>query len=306
MRTARIGRGLLLAILAYFIISPIAFAETPAPIVVVSDWRSGEIEVAYKNVIPGATIKLFIRQHDMDDFMFWDTWVAETSEGSHITKYIENGQTVWYYITQIDPVTNIESSRSNIYRVTPPITAFIINWPEMWGEMTSFFEQLNMNIVNKIEQMFTPSDQAMQDLMDAIDNLKGSLGMGSVENAGGQLQDGIGNVIGGLNPPIVVDDGEGTFTGGSSGGNLPFPNQNTGGGINIEYPNPDSGTNNELTFRIPYGVDMNGEFLYLKIFTDEQLEKMKWLGLLRTLAAATMWILFAFWLVSRFAPILKS
>lgn len=305
MIARNVGRGLYIAILAFFLTVENASAAPPsAPVIEDADWRTGEVEVKYTGAIPGATIKLFARQYRQNDWVLWETWIAEEPEESHIAKYFENGQTVWYRITQVDPMTNEESPPSNAYKVTPPITAFIINWPEMFDEITMMVNNANQQMMNFFEGLATPSDQAMSDLQNALDDLKNALGVGQVGQAGNSLQDGFGNIGSGLSPPVVVDDGDGTFTGGPSGGNLPFPKGEDN--LGLIAPNPDSGTDTELTMRIPYMVDMDGELIYMKIFTKEQMEKMKWLDLLRTLAAATIYILFAMWLVSRFAPILKS
>lgn len=303
-------RGLLIAFLAFAIlVLPGRMMAAPsAPVLVDAQWRTGEIEVSWTGAQPGTTMFLYTTTHkDAGEFTLHDVWPVYTSIGSYITKYIENGQTVWYYVRLYDPDTQEWSPPSNTYKITPPITAFIINWPEMFADITATIMDANQQLKDHLDGLFTPSDQAMSDLVGALNNLKNALGAGSASNAGGQLQSGLNGLQPGMHPPIGVDDGDGTFTGGKTGGNMPFtPGNNSGGGLNLQGPNPDSGTSNELTIRIPYGVDMQGNLLYVKILTDEQLEKMKWLNLARNIAGSIIFIMFAFWLVYRFSPQLKS
>lgn len=174
----------------------------------------------------------------------------------------------------------------------------------MFSDLVNALQAMNQDLMEHLDGLMTPSQSAMDDLRDSIDGLKDALGVGSAVGAGNQLSTGLDGISNGLAPPIVNDDGDGTYTGGKTGSNLPFPNQP--GNSGLISPNLDSGTDTVLTMRIPYGVDMQGNLLYVKLFTEEQMEKMKWLGLLRTLAAATIYIIFAFWLVTRFSPQLKS
>lgn len=253
-------------------------------------------------------VSVYTKRWDEESFGVHDVFIAPSDSGCKEIPYFENGQTVWYYIEQTNPNTGESSNKSNTYRSTPPITAYIINWPDILQDL----KDLNNELIKAIEGLFKPSDQAMSDLQDSINDLKDALGVSSAEQVGNDLTSGLESTIGGLSPAGIVDDGNGTFTGGSTGGQLPFPNQTIGdgsggaGGISLESPNPDSGTDTELTMRIPIGINLDGSLYYIKLFTKEQMEKMKWLGLIRTLAAATMYILFAIWLVSRFAPQLKS
>lgn len=304
-----VKRGLILSVLAFLLLPAVVVnAALPTPILVDSKWRTGEIEVAWENAMPGKTMFLYTATYAKDgDYTLHDVWVPATSEGSYITQFLENGQTIWYYVRQYDSATDEWGPMSNIYKITPPITAFIINWPEMFGELAEKMQEMNDDLKDHLDGLFTPSDQAMNDLSNAVDGLKNALGAGAASEAGGALQSGLGGLQPGMHNPIGVDDGNGTYTGGNTGGNLPFtPGSNSGGGIELEGPNPDSGTSNALTIRIPYGVDMQGNLLYVKILTDEQLEKMKWLNLARNIAGAIIFIMFAFWLVARFSPQLKS
>lgn len=302
-------RGLIISVLAFLLLPVVVVhAAPPAPVLVDAKWRTGEIEVAWEGAVPGMTMFLYTGTYAKDgDYTLHDAWVVQTVDGSYVTRFLENGQTVWYYVRLYDPVNDVWGPTSNIYKITPPITAFIINWPEMFGELSGKMQEMNDDLKDHLDGLFTPSDQAMNDLANAIDGLKDALGAGAASSAGGALQSGLGGLQPGMHNPIGVDDGNGTYTGGSSGGNLPFtPGNNSGGGLNLQGPNPDSGTSNALTMRIPYGVDMQGNLLYVKILTDEQLEKMKWLNLARNIAGAIIFIMFAFWLVTRFSPQLKS
>jgi hypothetical protein len=297
-------RGLCAAVFAFLLYATTVHAAMPAPVLGESEWRTGEIEVCYSGVVPGATILLYTKTYKDSNFVAHDAWTAGAAAECYVSPYFENGQTVWHYIVQVDPATAEQSPPSNTGRQTPPITAYIINWPDMLGDLAGMINDFNESIQDKLDSLATPSDQAMDDLSAAIDNLSNAIGIGAVNNAGNAISGGLGQVSAGLSPPAVVDDGNGTFTGGSTGGQLPFPNQSNGQGLIA--PNPDSGTDTELTMRIPYMVDMQGNLVYMKLFTAEQMEKMKWLGLLRTLAAATMFILFGFWLSTRFSPQLKA
>jgi len=241
-----------------------------------------------------------------------DSWMVESSSGSYITQFLENGQTVWYYVKLYDPVADEWSPSSNIQKQTPPITAYIINWPDMLKDLADAIAESDQRMQDFIEDMATPSDDAIDDLKNAIDELKNAVGAGQASGTGTGLVNGLNNAQGGMRPGLT-DDGNGTFTGGSTGGQLPSTSQPGGaggnngpGGMNLNAPNPDSGTDGEMTFRIPYGVGLDGKLLYVKIFTQEQMEKLKWMGLLRTIFAAIIYIIFGVWLVSRFSPTLKS
>lgn len=277
---------------------PISEAAAPAPRLLETDWRTGEIEVKYTGATQGYMMVLYAATHESEgDFQPIDSWTIKESEESHITSYLENGQSIWYFVRMVNPADTSEYVTSNRLKQTPPITAFIINWPDM-------LKDLDAMINNAIEKAMTPSQQAQDNLKDALDNLKDAVGAGSGSNAGNQMQDAINQGQNGMSPPIVKDDGNGTYTGGSTGGKLPQdPTTGSGG---LSYPNPDSGTATEMTIRFPYGVDMQGNLLYVQIFTKEQMEKMKWWDVVRTLAGVTVWIAFAVWLVQRFTPQLKA
>lgn len=272
-----------------------AASVTPSLKLLETDWRTGELEISYENAIQGYTMVVFAATHESSgEFIELDRFTASGSEGKHITSYLENGQSIWYYVMMISPEG--EQVRSNRLKQTPPITAFIINWPDM-------LKDLDQMINNALKNAMTPSDNAMDNLKDAIDNLANSVGAGSANGAGNDLQDAINNGQSGMKKPIVNDDGNGTYTGGSTGGKLPQDTTTGEGGL--KYPDPSSGTHTELTVCLPYGVDMQGNLLKACLFTEEQMEKMKWLDILRKLCGATIWVMFAIWLVQRFTPQLK-
>lgn len=296
-----------MALLLSFI-APSVMAAPAAPKLLEADWRTGEINVCYSGVTPGNVVYVYAAKWDKPfDYVPVDFWVSEVAEGCHVTKFFENGQSVWYYIKQMDDDLQF-SPASNSYKQTPPITAYIINWPDMMSDLMNGMKDLNDALIESLENLAKPSDSAMNDLKDAIDGLKNAVGAGQVGQIGGGLNNGLDGIKNGLNPPAVVDDGNGTYTGGNTGGQLPskpITGAPIGGGDGLEYNDPNSGTSNDLTFSLPYGVDMQGNLLYVKILTNEQLEKMKWLAVVRTLAEATLYILFAFWLVTRFSPQMK-
>lgn len=298
MSKIQIRRAVLAALFVFFLSLARSAAAADAPLQLQeTDWRTGEIEVKYTGATIGYMMVLYAATYDSEgDFQPIDSWTIYATDESHITSYLQNGQSIWYYVRMVDPAS-LDYVTSNRLKQTPPITAFIINWPDM-------LKDLDAMINNALNNALKPSDAAMDDLQDAINGLKDAVGAGGAQNAGNQLQDGINQGQSGMRPPIVHDDGNGTYSGGSTGGNLP---QNpTTGDSGLVYPNPDSGTPTDMTMRIPYGVDMQGNLLYVQLFTKEQMEKMKWLDVLRQLCVATIWIMFAVWLVVRFTPQFKS
>lgn len=299
MSSKPIRRWVFTALVVFLLLTPLnniyAASATPSLKLLETEWRTGELEISYENAIQGYTMVVFAATHESEGaFQEIDRFTASGSEGRHITSYLENGQSIWYYVMMISPEG--EQVRSNRLKQTPPITAFIINWPDM-------LKDLNQMINNALENAMKPSDQAINDLNNAINNLANAVGAGSANNAGNAMQDAINQGQSGMKNPIVNDDGNGTFTGGSTGGNL--PQDNTTGDSGLKYPDPASGTPTELTVCLPYGVDMQGNLLKACIFTKEQMEKMKWLDTLRTLCGATIWVMFAIWLIQRFTPQLK-
>ncbi|MNW44040.1 hypothetical protein D3C74_212560 [compost metagenome] len=261
-----------------------------------TDWRTGEIMIDYSGAIIGYTIKVHGATFETDgSYKLLDSFTAVTANGRHVTSYLENGQSVWFYITLHDQAGN-QISKSNVLKQTPPITAFIINWPDM-------LKDLDKMLNDAVEKAMTPSQDAQDKLKNALDGLKNAVGGGAANNAGNQLQNAINAGQGGMKDPAVKDDGNGTFTGGNTGGKLPSDNKTGDSGLN--YPDPDSGTSTEMTIRIPYMADMQGNLVYVKLFTKEQMEKMKWWDLARNLAGATIWVMFGIWLVQRFTPQLK-
>lgn len=315
MRRRIIGQGILILFLAFsFIVysTETADAAPSRPTLIETDWRTGEIQICWEGATLNSIMFLYVSKwDDPHTYVATDFFVVTEANGCYVSKYHENGQSLWYYVQLYDDVTGEWGPKSNTQKQTPPITAYIINWPDMFKDLINGMKEANDALADRIEGMLTPSDKAMSDLQDAINGLKDALGVGAATGSGGQVQTGLDGLQPGMRPPIGVDDGNGTWTGGNTGPNLPYPNENQplppeGGGGELIVPNPDSGTANEFTLRIPYGVDMKGELLYFQIFTEEQMEKMKWLNLIRNLAAALIYIMFGMWLVYRFSPQLKS
>lgn len=285
-----------------------ASAAIPHPILLETDWRTGEIMVSWTNATPGTTMMMYAATHENHGaYEFRDAWVVHSETGSYVTQFLENGQTVWYYVRLYDPVTQEWSDQSNELKQTPPETVFVINWPDMFNDLKNAMQAMNDDMKRYFDKLFTPSDQAINDLKDAVDGIKNAVGAGDATNAGNQLVNGLNNMQGGMSPPVVRDDGNGTYTGGSTGGQLPStPGNVDGNGMHLVAPDPDSGTDTEMTMRIPIGIHPDGSLYYIKLFTKEQMEKMKWFGLIRELAGITIFIIFGIWLTARFAPQLKS
>lgn len=303
------GRVLITSVLAFFLMAGNVWAIS-RPVIDETEWRTGGLVIELSGLIPGAEVIVELSK----DRKMWNVirqFTADSTTYSTIEDGLENGQT--YYIRAKQSIGG-ETSDYFTARQTPPITVFVINWPEI----QAFFEGLADDLISAINEiddsinlhldgLFTPSPGAIADLQDAINDLRDALGVGQVGQIGTDLQDGIGNIGGNLRPPIVTDDGEHTYTGGPNGSQSPFDlNPPTGGDVNLQYPNLDSGTDTELSFRIPITKDMSGNWVYVKLFTKEQMEKYMWIDLLRNLATAAMWILFAIWVVTRFTPQFKT
>lgn len=302
-------------LLALLILSPFVSSvvkAAPGSVTLLqTDWRTGEVAISWSGGTPGTTMMLYAATYDNHgSYELRDAWIVEAAEGVHVTQFVQNGQTIWYYVKQYDPVTDTWGSASNTIRQTPPITAYIINWPDMLQDLANAIKDANDDLKDHLDKLATPSDDAIDDLKDAIDELKNAVGAGQAQAAGNNLGNAINNLQPGMSAPMP-NDGVGTFTGGHGGpslpsGTKPVTNPNGGDGLTLNAPDPDSGTDIEQTMRLPYGVDMQGNLLYVKLFTAEQMDKLKWMALVRDLAAALVYILFGVWIVVRFAPSLKS
>jgi hypothetical protein len=88
---------------------------------------------------------------------------------------------------------------------------------------------------------------------------------------------------------FYTDDGIGTFTGGANPETMP--------GL--------TGTSNGMTFCIPITKKPDGSLLEVCLFTEEQLEKFKWLKILYMIMAAVPWAYLANFVIARFAPRFK-
>jgi hypothetical protein len=292
---------------AVLLIPTRAGAEVARPTIVESVWATGQVEVYYTGVTPGHKVMFFgttYRTAGVFDKMA--EWIDDGS-GQHTVKFLENGQTVWFYILVQDPATGDISYQSNETRVTPPITAYVINWPEMKSDLGSLNDALkdavkgigdqisnaittaNNDMKNFIQVTVTPSTPAMDDVAAAVDELKNAIGAGSAAQTGTGLKSGFENIGNSGKPPIAHDDGQGTFTGGSSPGTLP----------------PLIGTSNEATWCFQYTVDMSGNPVKACLFTNEQMEKLKWWKVIYDVISVVPWILFAVWVVQRFTPQFK-
>lgn len=271
-------------------------APPPPPVIGDTDWRTGEIEVAWSNVTPGFTLILYTRTYKETSFTARDTWIADTASGTHITKFYENGQTLWHYLVAVNPVTGEMSAPSNEGKQTPPITAYIINWPDMLKDLQKALDGIkdtindaNQSLKDHLDSLFTPGQDAMNNLKNAVDQLKDATGSGAAGNAGNDLKNGFDDVKNGLKPPVTKNDGVGTFTGGAKSNEIP--------GLD--------GTHNEMTWCVPITYKMDGSPFNACIFTDEQLEKMKWWQVVRELIGYTEFITFGIWVVTRFTPQFK-
>lgn len=249
-----------------------------------ADWMTGGFIYKYDFVKPGATVKLHLST-DSKNYSVVDSFVADAEKGVRQIDGLDNGDTVYFYLTQ--ELDGVESAPSNKLRQTPPYTVYVINWPEMLTD-----------IENMMENFFTPSQAAADNLKDALDNLSDKMGGGASGQAGSQLGGGFGDAAQNMPPPIVPNPGSNPYGGGQTGGQLP----NGGGDIKTGTP-PDltGGTDTDLSFTIPItqGVEV-------KLFTKEQLEKFGWIAIIRTLINAVIWIMFGMYLVNRFTPQLKS
>lgn len=269
--------------LILFILPSGAGAVPLAPINVTSEWTTGGFNVNYSGVEIGALVKVYYRyDYNKEEMPFEvvNTFVAITSNGTFKVQGLPNGTTYYWAITQT--VEGVESEKSNIFSGTPPFTTFIINWPEILID-------INDAIVNALEGVFSPSNAAIDNLTASIDSLKDALGVNAVTGAGNQLVTGFDNAKNNLKSPVVTDDGIGTFTGGGSPNDLPDLN----------------GTMNDLSWKVPITKLPNGEFFYVTLFSDEQLEKLKWWAVVKDLVGITIFITFGFWVVVRFTPAFK-
>lgn len=305
-------RSLVLACVLFVIVGLLPMrvgAAVDKPIVLETEWRTGEIHVSYTGVPAGYVVGFYGATHETpDDYRQLDLWV-EDGTGSHTVKFLENGQTVWFYLVAIHPITGETSPTSNAFRQTPPLTAYIINWPDMFADMTGMNQAIidainganqslkdhiaaeNQALKDFAQSLVTPSQSSMDNMKSAVDNLKNAVGVGAAETAAGQLTAGFNDIANNGLPKIVQDDGIGTYTGGSTPGQLP----------------PLVGTANEATWCITYGVNaFNGnEPLKACLFTDEQMEKMKWWSVVYDAISVVPWILLGVWVVQRFTPQFK-
>jgi hypothetical protein len=272
-----------------------ANAYTTAPNIQPKEWRTGEIEYCWTGLVSGDALVMYTRNYDELNFSMRSYYNVPSSAGCHVVPYFENGQTIWYYFHSIQ---SGEMSPATItFKQSPPVTAYIVNLPEFLDTFEPSLNELN----ETLENTFKPSIASQTNLMNAIQNISNSLGVNALEQKMLDIKSHIDNSKASLTTPFS-DDGVGTFTGGSTGNELPF-NKVTKDGLNTYDLN--SGTNNVLTFSLPLTKDTNGNWINMKLFTNEQLDKMKWLALARDIAVAVLYIMFAIFLLNRFSPTFK-
>lgn len=142
----------------------------------------------------------------------------------------------------------------------------------------NFLAELDRMLNELVEKTFTPSDEAMSNLDDAISDLKNSVGAGQAEDIGSDLDQM--NDTTSLTDPITLNP------------------------TNDELPDL-TGQETELSFTIPLTQDMQGNPLEVTLFTQEQMDKMTWLLTLRDVISAGIWIMFAYYIINRFTPQFK-
>jgi hypothetical protein len=303
-KISAIAAGLAVAlILFYAVAAPTVSAAVSTPQITESTWRTGEIQVCYTGVDPGVTLMMFAATHDTPGvYGKVDEWITPAGEGCHISKYFENGQTVWFYLLASN--NGDLSEQSVVTRQTPPITAYIINWDDMLFDLNSMTDSLkktiddgNDKIIDAMKDVSTPSDAKMQEVADAVEEVKNAIGGGSAKNVGDQLQGSFNNIGATGKPPISNDDGIGTFTGGAD--------PSSGSPTNMIQPPNLSGTKNEATICFNLTKKMDGTPYEACIFTNEQMDKLKWWAVVYKAMELLPWLMMAVYLVQRFTPQFK-
>jgi hypothetical protein len=213
---------------------------------------------------------------------------------------------VFYYIRYklgLDPFSN----QSNRLKQTPPETTIVTNFLEILDPLTEFFNELieSVNAINTtLNEFFTdlifPSNESIENLTDAITDLKDSLGISALNETANSLKDDLNNSQSGMSPAFE-NDGINTFSGGDS--SVPLYSNKSFAGLNV--PDLESGTDTPLSFVVPITQLPDGSMFNIKLFTAEQLERLKWLGLIREILIAMLWIGFAIFVIVRFTPTFK-
>ncbi|MGO0063937.1 hypothetical protein ACTID9_28715 (plasmid) [Brevibacillus fluminis] len=275
----------LLLFLAVLLVPSLSFAATvKPPVLVEADWITGGFIVKYDQAIPGATLRLYLST-DYKTYSVIRTWTADATSGITEINGLDNGDTIYYYVTQ--ELDGVESARSNIQKQTPPYTVFVINWPDMLNDLQ-----------NMMQNFFTPSQAAIDGLKDALNNLADKMGAGAAGAAGSQIGGAIGDAASNMPPPIVPSPGSNPYGGGDTGGQLPNKGADIGKG---KLPDLMSGTDTDLTFVVPITQGVT-----VKLFTKEQMEKFGWIAIIRIVVNAIIWIMFGLYLINRFTPHLKA
>jgi hypothetical protein len=253
----------------------VVHAAPPAqPTLLETDWQTGQIEVCYTGVPVGNTVVLYTSDYKNPYMTVRDNWEHDGSSCRMIS-YFENGQTVFHYIVSVNALGE-ESIPSLTVKQTPPLTVYVINWPDMLKDLEKLLNDVNQKLMDHMDGLATPSQAAMDNMKDAVDKLKDATGASEAGKIGDSLKAG-------------KDDGNGTFTGGSKPEELP----------------PLVGTANEMTICFHLTKDMRGEWFDVCIFNNEQLEKMKWWDNIRKIIGGIPFIMFGVWIVTRFTPQFK-
>ena len=299
-------KRIILILSAFLFLSSLnTFATTPDPVLLSSTRETGELTVCYSNVPIGATVLFFESTYDLTTWTNTRSWYHSGQSCMTLSPY-ENGQTVHYYIRYRVGSDSV-SNQSNRLKQTPPTTTFVTNFSEILSPLTDLFNELIEAVNNldvTLEESFTdivyPSDEALNDLSNSIDDLKDALGVSELNEIGNQINDDLENAQSGMTPPFI-NDGINTFTGGNP--LVPVYTNKSFSGLTV--PDLESGTDTPLSFVVPITKLPDGSYFNIKIFTEEQLDKLKWLGVVREILIAMLWIGFAIFIIVRFTPAFK-
>jgi len=88
------------------LLSSVAFALPDKVTITPTNWRTGEIEVCYMGADMGNLLLLYTKTYDEFDFTVRQTYEVTAPTGCFISPYFENGQSIWYYLVQVDYLNN--------------------------------------------------------------------------------------------------------------------------------------------------------------------------------------------------------
>jgi hypothetical protein len=287
------GRILFLLIFAFFILPTIAHAT---PVLIPTQWETGQVNLCWQNVTPGHTILYYERKLNDTSYVNKLSFTATSSTGCRLISHYENGQTVFYYIRTSN--NGILSDASLTMKQTPPVTSYIVNLPELLDLFEPYLQsiidlltEMNTNLNNSITNSLTPSVESITNLQNSIDSLKNKLGFSDLIDTINELNQSIEDLQLALEQPFIP----GTDT------STPQIIDDLG----LTSPNLSSGTDTPLTITVPITKKTNGQWLTVKIFTQQQLNNMPWISTIRTILVAMLFISFAVWLIVRFTPQFK-